>query len=206
MFIEEGLRMGLQQRAIETRIRILQAAEERFALEGYDATGVAEICQEAGVSKGAFYHHFDSKQEVFLELLADWLAEMDKQLTLLGKAKGNVPERILSMTRVVRVVLQAAQRGLPIYLEFWSRALRDPEVMETMIEPFRKYRAFFTEMLEEGAQEGTLDLNDPHIAAQVVLSLALGLLVQGIFDPEGADWERVSAEGIGVVLKGYEKR
>jgi AcrR family transcriptional regulator len=206
MFNEKGLRMGLQQRAIETRTRILQAAEERFALEGYDATGVAEICQEAEVSKGAFYHHFGSKQEVFLELLANWLSEMDKQLALLGKATGNVPDRILSMTRVVRAVLQAAQRGLPIYLEFWSRALRDPEVMETMIEPFRKYRMFFTEILEEGTQEGTLALNDPPIAAQVVLSLALGLLVQGIFDPEGADWERVSMEGIGVILKGYEKR
>jgi len=198
--------MGLQQRAIETRTRILEAAEERFALEGYDATGVAEICKEAGVSKGAFYHHFDSKQDVFLELLGDWLEGMNKQLSVLGKAKGDVPERILSMTRVVRVVLQAAQKGLPIYLEFWSRALRDPEVMETMIEPFRQYRDFFAGMLEEGAQEGTLELTEGPIAAQVILSFALGVLVQGIYDPEGADWEQVSVEGIGVLLKGYKKR
>ena len=198
--------MSLQQRAIETRSRILEAAEERFALEGYDATGVAEICKEAGVSKGAFYHHFNSKQEVFLELLTNWLGEMSKQLTLLGKAKGEVPERILSMTRVGRVVLQAAQKGLPIYLEFWSRALRDPEVMEAMIEPFREYRDFFAGMLKEGVEEGTLDLNDADIAAQVILSFALGLLVQGIFDPEGADWEQVSTEGISVLLRGYKKR
>jgi AcrR family transcriptional regulator len=198
--------MGLQQRAIETRTRILEAAEERFALEGYDATGVAEICQEAGVSKGAFYHHFNSKQEVFLQLLQGWLDGMNKQLSVLGKAKGDVPDRILSMTRVVRVVLQAAQKGLPIYLEFWSRALRDPGVMETMIEPFRQYRVFFSEMLEEGVEEGTLELADASIAAQVILSFALGVLVQGIFDPEGADWEQVSIEGIGVLLKGYQKR
>jgi AcrR family transcriptional regulator len=198
--------MGLQQRAIETRTRILQAAEERFALEGYDATGVAEICKEAGVSKGAFYHHFDSKQEVFLQLLQDWLEGMNKQLSVLGKAHGEVTDRILTMTRVVRVVLQAAQKGLPIYLEFWSRALRDPEVMETMIEPFRQYRDFFAMMLEEGVQEGTLDLVDAPIAAQVILSFALGVLVQGIFDPDGADWEQVSKEGIGLLMKGYKKR
>lgn len=198
--------MGTQQRAIETRSRILLAAEERFALEGYDATGVAEICQEAGVSKGAFYHHFSSKQEVFLELLNDWLKDMNKQLSVLGRATGDIPTRILSMTRVVLVVLQAAQKGFLIYLEFWSRALRDPGVMETMIEPFRQYRDFFAGMLEEGVEEGTLGLSDATVAAQVILSFALGLLVQGIFDPGGADWEQVSTEGIGVLLKGYEKR
>jgi AcrR family transcriptional regulator len=204
--ILEGWSMGLQQRAIETRNRILEAAEERFALEGYDATGVAEICQEAGVSKGAFYHHFNSKQDVFFVLLSDWLEDMNDQLSVLGKAKGEVPDRILSMTRVVRVVLLAAQKGLPIYLEFWSRALRDSEVMETMIEPFREYRDFFAGMLEEGVEEGTLYLEDAPIAAQVILSFALGLLVQGFFDPEGADWEQVSMEGISVLLEGYRKR
>lgn len=198
--------MGLQQRAIETRTRILQAAEERFALEGYDATGVAEICKEAGVSKGAFYHHFDSKQEVFLQLLQDWLEGMNKQLSVLGKAHGEVSERILSMTRVVRVVLQAAQEGLPIYLEFWNRALRDPEVMVTMIKPFQEYRDFFAGMLEEGVEDGTLELQDASIASQVILSFALGLLVQGIIDPGGADWEQVSKEGIGLLMKGYRKR
>ena len=195
-----------QQRAQETRARILAAAEERFALEGYDATGVAEICQAAGVSKGAFYHHFPSKQEVFLELLTNWLEGMDKQLSVLGKATGDVPDRLLSMSRVVRVVIQAAESGLPIYLEFWSRALRDPTVMENMIEPFHRYREFFAEILEEGIEEGTLSSEDASVAAQVIISFALGLLIQGIFDPEGADWEQVSKEGIGILLKGFEQR
>ena len=56
-----------QQRSEETRARILAAALDRFARYGYDATGVAEICRAAGVSKGAFYHHFPSKQAAFLE-------------------------------------------------------------------------------------------------------------------------------------------
>jgi AcrR family transcriptional regulator len=195
-----------QQRAQETRARILAAAEERFALEGYDATGVAEICQAAGVSKGAFYHHFPSKQDVFLELLSNWLEDMDKQLSMLGRATGKVPDRLLSMSGVVRVVIQAAQSGLPIYLEFWSRALRDPAVMENMIEPFHRYHDFFAKILDEGIDDGTLTVQDSNLAAQVILSFALGLLVQGIFDPEGADWEQVSISGIGILLRGFEQR
>ena len=59
----------MQARSHETRSRILQSAIDLFSKEGYDATGVAEICTAAGVSKGAFYHHFPTKQALFLALL-----------------------------------------------------------------------------------------------------------------------------------------
>ena len=58
-----------QQRSEETRARLLEAAEACFSESGYDGTGVAKICRRAGVSKGAFYHHFETKQAIFLELL-----------------------------------------------------------------------------------------------------------------------------------------
>ena len=64
--------MPQQQRSEETRARILHAALECFSRTGYDASGVAEICAAAGVSKGAFYHHFPTKQAVFIELLNFW--------------------------------------------------------------------------------------------------------------------------------------
>ncbi|MCJ7737907.1 MAG: TetR/AcrR family transcriptional regulator [Anaerolineae bacterium] len=54
--------MPTQQRSQATQTSILDAAAAAFAEQGYDATGVAEICKRAGVSKGAFYYHFESKQ------------------------------------------------------------------------------------------------------------------------------------------------
>jgi AcrR family transcriptional regulator len=61
----------VQGRSVETRKRILTASLRLFAARGFNATGVAEICSACGVSKGAFYHHFASKQTVFLELMRD---------------------------------------------------------------------------------------------------------------------------------------
>ena len=66
-----------QQRSEETRANILDAAVRRFAISGYDAASVDEICAEAGVSKGAFYHHFPTKQTVFLALLEGWLKTIE---------------------------------------------------------------------------------------------------------------------------------
>jgi AcrR family transcriptional regulator len=50
---------GMQARGEETRSRILHSALSLFGRQGYDATGVAGICEAAAVSKGAFYHHFE---------------------------------------------------------------------------------------------------------------------------------------------------
>ena len=64
----------MQKRAQLTRARILDVSTRLFSQNGYDATGVAEICAAASVSKGAFYHHFESKHSVFLAILDEWLA------------------------------------------------------------------------------------------------------------------------------------
>jgi AcrR family transcriptional regulator len=54
----------LQARAEATRRRIIESAVDLFDELGYGETGLADILQRAGVSKGAFYYHFDSKEAV----------------------------------------------------------------------------------------------------------------------------------------------
>jgi AcrR family transcriptional regulator len=56
--------MAQQERAIRTRQAILAAAAAVFDEVGYEAAAVAEILRRAGVSKGAMYFHFGSKQEL----------------------------------------------------------------------------------------------------------------------------------------------
>lgn len=56
--------MALQARAEVTRRRIIETAVELFSELGYGETGLADVLHRAGVSKGAFYYHFDSKEAV----------------------------------------------------------------------------------------------------------------------------------------------
>jgi TetR/AcrR family transcriptional repressor of nem operon len=58
----------------ETRQRLLDAARQHMLERGFSATGVDEICRLAGVTKGAFFHHFASKEELGREALAAWAA------------------------------------------------------------------------------------------------------------------------------------
>lgn len=196
--------MTTQARGEETRTRILEAAVEAFARHGYDATGVAEICQRAGVTKGGFYHHFPSKQALFLEMLENWLEGIDAQMEAVRSGPETVPEDLMRMTGMARAVFRDAGGRLPIFLEFLAHAGRSPEVWQATVGHFRKYDEFFSDLVREGIREGSLAYVDPEITSRILISLAIGTLAQGLLDPFGADWGEVAHDGMAMLLKGLK--
>ncbi|WP_233237959.1 TetR/AcrR family transcriptional regulator [Bordetella sp. LUAb4] len=62
-------RMSREESQAATRCKLLAAASKLFTREGYGAASVDRIAAAAGFSKGAFYSNFDSKEQIFLELL-----------------------------------------------------------------------------------------------------------------------------------------
>lgn len=194
-----------EQRSEETRGRILRAAETLFARSGYDGTGVSEICEAAGVSKGAFYHHFATKQDVFLALLNGWLAALEVRMSALRDQAASVPDALQAMTAVVSVVLGDAGDRLPIYLEYLLQARRDPAVWQATIEPYRRFRAFFAEMIRRGVAEGSLRPVDPEPAARAIVSLGIGLLLQALLEADERDHAASYDEGLRLALDSLRK-
>jgi len=191
-----------QARSEETRRRILQAAEESFARRGYDATGVAEICARAEVSKGAFYHHFPSKQTLFLDLLEGWLTELTETLSQTRSRAESVPQALKAMAPRIREVFRRGDRQLPIFLEFLNKASRDPAIWQATIAPYRRYHGYFAALIEEGVKEGSLRVANPKHLAQILVSLAVGVVLQAVLDPYGADWEKLIQEGMDLLFDG----
>jgi AcrR family transcriptional regulator len=198
--------MKQQDRATQTKESILQAAEHLFAVHGYEATSVSMICDAAGVSKGAFYHHYETKQSIFLELMQRWLRGLDEQLNLIDESTEDVQEGLLSMGEIIGQVLDVGGPQLPIFLEFWSRAIRDPDVWEATVEPFQRYRDFFAALIQRGIDEGSLRDLSPHNTARVLIALAVGMLVQGLLDTGGEDWQDITQEALELLLHGIAAR
>ncbi len=191
-----------QQRSEETRSRLLDAAVRKFAEAGYDGSSVDDICAEAGVSKGAFYHHFPSKQALFLALMNGWLGMIDMGLDAVQK--DTVPETLIHMTNLLPAVFAAAEDRLPMFLEFWLQASRDETVWNAIIAPYHHYQDHFAKLIEKGVAEGSLKPVDPRVAAQVIVSMAVGLVLQGILDPHSADWAKVTQQSLQLLLNGLE--
>ena len=61
--------MTRQARAVETRAAIIRAAADVFGVRGYGGASMADICEAAGLTKGALYFHFDSKEALALGVI-----------------------------------------------------------------------------------------------------------------------------------------
>jgi len=190
-------------RSAETRKRIMQAAIARFSALGYNAASVDDVCAKAGVSKGAFYYHFESKQALFLGLLEDWLAGLDRAMQ--AATKPTVPETLMHLTTMLPMMMGSAQDRLGIWLEFWLQASRDKAIWRATIAPYRHYRDLFSQMIKQGIAEGTLKVVDPDATAQAILSMAVGLFLQSVLDPKGADWQKTAKQSMQIVMAGMMK-
>ena len=72
----EPRRRPRQQRAHDTKAKILKAAARSFSIDGYAATAMNDIVAEAASTKGAVYFHFDSKEAIARELINHWLTAL----------------------------------------------------------------------------------------------------------------------------------
>ncbi len=197
--------MAEHNRGDDTRARILDAAAEEFTQTGYQATSVNHICAAADVSKGAFYYHFPSKQAAFLALFDQWLEELQASLEPMEVAGETVAERLKGYGSVMRHVFEAAEGRLPIFLEFWHQATKDPEVWRATIAPYRRFRELFAELIDEGIAEGSIRPVDPHLAAHVLVSWAVGWVLQGVLEPETSVWRDEAEKAVGLLLEGLAK-
>lgn len=195
-----------QERALQTRAAILQAAQVCFAQNGFDATGVAEICQQAVLSKGAFYHHFPSKQAVYLELLTQWLSDFDQGLVALRQQVEDVPTALRVLSTTFPSIFEVAEGQLPILLDLWAKASRDPQLWQATIAPFEHYYQLIAELIEDGIRQGSLIETDARKTALIMISLGVGALLQGLLFANSNEWGQVGQDGIDWLLRSIERK
>ena len=194
----------MQKRSEETRNLITRVSLDLFSRTGYEATSVAEICQTAGVSKGAFYHHFPTKQAVFMGLLNTWLEFLEVQIKNIQKEAESVPHAILKMADLMEQVFQQASGRLPMFLEFWTQASHDPIVWQALIAPYQRYQEHFKELIEAGISEGSIKDKKPEAASRALVAMGVGLLLMGVLEPNAESRYRMPTESIEILLDGLE--
>lgn len=194
-----------QIRSEETRKLILASAARLFAENGYEAAGVAAICQRAGVSKGAFYHHFESKQAVLQTLVADWLDGLDSLLQQVLEKEIPVSMILEEMVKMVQEIFLSGQQPVALFLELWMQAARNEEVRQLTTTPFLRYQKVFSTLIQRGIEDGSFQPMDPDLGAQALISWAAGLFLQGILQTDDP-WGKNSWQNMQILLNGLNRR
>src|SRR4051794_29477114 len=112
----------------QAREQLLSAALRVFARRGYGQAGVDEIAADAGYSKGALYWHFSSKEDLLLTLLDERVdAPLRRNIERLASAP---PSEDMSVEAAGQFARQLAEdrEALILDREYWSMAIRDPEL------------------------------------------------------------------------------
>ena len=196
-----------QQRGEETRSRILDVAESLFAQRGYTATSVADICEQAGITKGGFYHHFASKEAIFLELRDRWLEPLETSLTVPRTTDESLPQVLQNVADMMKAIYLAEgeQQRRQVFLELLSAARQDPKILPALLAPLHTYHDLLANLIDAGIREGTLRKVDRDLAAHLFVSLGFGLIVQSLLDPQAADWGAIGSHAIPLLLQGLAK-
>jgi transcriptional regulator BetI-like protein len=112
----------------------------------------------------------------------------------------------MQMTEAFPYIFGTAGEGLPMFLEFWLQASRDKKIWEASIAPYRRYHKYFTSLIKKGVEEGSFIEVDPELTSRMIVSTAMGLLLQSLLDPKGANWEKVARGSTNLLVNSLMKR
>ncbi len=190
----------------ERKQQILEAAIAVFARLGFRTARMDDIAEQAGLSKGALYLYYTSKDAIIAALLKYLFAQEFKRLRVLVESdrEGLVGEQLLTLTQQFASTMQWMSRLMPIAFEFYAVAGRNKEVRQFLKEYFKDYRTLLTHLIERGIEQGEFRTVDAEATAITLVALFEGLALLFFVDPEVIRWTDQAETSVRVLLSGLQ--
>jgi len=180
----------------QTRARLLKAAGEVFAERGYDRASLDDVVAAAGLTKGAVYSSFASKDELFYALMRERIGERLELVAEAAERQSTVEDVTRDAGGALAKLISSQADWQLLFIEFWARAVRDPDLREEFARERRSARGLIARVLEERAAEAKINLPAPaEQLAVAVLALSNGVAIEHLADPDTVD-----ASTFGVIL------
>lgn len=164
---------------IARRVQIVAAAARCFARSGFAATTIPDIVRDAGLSTGSIYHYFNSKEQLFLAVVTEYVAVYDEafftELQRQGPPLARLEAALLHLQE--ELAAQSPTRAR-IALELWSRAHDAPDLHAWLAEARERRIAAVVGLLSELCAAGELSSAEVADGAARLMALADGLVVQ----------------------------
>jgi TetR/AcrR family transcriptional regulator, cholesterol catabolism regulator len=154
----------------ETRRLLIAAALDLFAEKGFRGTSLQEVAERAGLTKGAFYHHFSTKDDV-LHLIHDQfidraLESQEQALTVYDTATEQLAKMAFDTTKI------SIEYQKHVMVFFQELTVIGGETREAILEKRRRSTALFEQVVRHGVESGEFDRSlDPNVAALGLLGM-----------------------------------
>lgn len=172
------------------RAEVVSAARRCFARGGFHQTSMPDIAAAAGVSAGAPYRYFASKEEIILAIAADAFRLIFEPMERVASAADAPSLRHLVAASLqalsAQTVTDAAGQEVPVdellqcVVQTWSELLRNDGLHARALEGFERVRRSIADALRRGQAAGTVQTVDPESGARVLMALLHGFLLQRV--------------------------
>ncbi|MFD8724234.1 TetR/AcrR family transcriptional regulator [Streptomyces sp. NPDC059629] len=175
-----------QQHMDARREQILDAARRCFLRDGFHSTSMQDLFAEAGLSAGAVYRHFTSKDEMILAIAEENMRDvLDITLAVAtnrqGRSMGEVMAELLDVIRVKSV--EEGVAGLAVLV--WGEAMRNRSLARKLDDLLARIRANLITVVRDHQEHGSLPTNvTAEAIASTMLSVLPGYILQvALLDP-----------------------
>lgn len=176
------------------RLQIVQAALAAIAERGFQDTRIVDIAERAGATPPAVLYHFNSKEEILEAAVA--LAED----TFYAEVEAALEEPHSASERLLRLLERSGRDDSngtaalwKVWLEIWTRALRDRHTARTRHLLDRRWRATLATTIRDGQAHGEFDADaDAELVALQLASLMDGLAIQFALEDPDVTGQRMS--------------
>jgi len=155
--------------------KIIQAARKQFAKKGYALTSMDEIAKSANVSKGGLYHHFPSKEELFVSLCGQNQQDLQQSFSGLFQKKENL---MLDLGKFYDILYSSDRTLEQIWLTVMAEAQRNSKIKAIIIQQRQESEqwvtGFFMHMWQDIGLFKDYNDNDLKIIAKGMISLLQG--------------------------------
>ncbi len=180
------------------RTQILNAAVHCFARHGYYATTIEDLVAETGLSRGALYLYFPSKEAIYLAISERWSCGLEEAIRA-RLAPDLSPAAIMRLwIEVTGEHVQAEADACRVLMEGWSLAHHIPALAERAQQQQARSIEALSRLLRAGIATGEFRA-ELQVETQVRILIATmhGLMVQWHRKPGSIDWQEVAEEIVG---------
>jgi len=176
--------------------RLLDAATELIAEQGYSATTIAQIAQKAGYSHGLVSQRFGSKSDLIQMLAREFQSyfAIDKLEPALKKRHG-LDALIVMVETYLDAVAGSGMLGRAYYELFGESIVLVPEIHQTFVKADRNFRELLIKTIRSAIKVGEMPEEvEVNALASVVLSIIRGISMQWVLDGGSIDLATIKQE------------
>jgi len=190
----------------ERRKQILDAAVQVFSQHGFNQARMDDIVVESGLSKGALYWYYKSKDKIILALMDRIFVGEMKAAEDLVTAGGSAGQRLHLLFEAAFDEISHFEQRMSLGYEFFSLAARNEEVRDAIRGYYRRYHSILSQIIQQGIDSSEFVPIDPDDAAAAALGIVEGMALMWFLDPEILDWDHIGDLPTRIFLQGIKKR